>query len=149
MKVQPKFGIYLFNPKTSEFTLLPDSRGLKEPRWSPDGRFIAALDESSHRLLLYDFQNEKWKSLGEGGLLGIPYWADDSSAVYFQDQLEKEQSVFRLAVQGGVMQRIYSFGDVLGSSAHYLFKGMDPNGSLYVTEERGLTDIYALDLDLP
>ncbi len=149
MKVQPKFGIYLFKPKNSEFSLLPESRGLQEPRWSPDGRYIAALDESSRHLMVYDFQTQKWKSLAEGGLLGIPYWAEDSSAIYFQDQLEKEQLVFRIGVQGGTAQNIYGFGDALGSPAHYLFKGLDKEGSLYVTMERGLTDIYALDLDLP
>jgi len=149
MKIQPKFGIYLFNPKTSAFTLLPESRGLKEPQWSPDGRYIAALSESNRELVLYDFQTEKWKILGEGGLLGIPCWAGDSSAVYFQDQLEREQAVFRVGVQRGEMQRIYGFGDQLGSPAHYLFNGLDAKGLLYVTVERGLTDIYALDLDLP
>jgi Tol biopolymer transport system component len=87
--------------------------------------------------------------LGEGGLIGIPYWSADSSAVYFQDQLEKEQSVYRIGVPGGKAQLVYSFADTLGNPAHYLFNGLDTNGSLYVTVERGLTDIYALDLDLP
>ena len=149
VKIQPKFGIYLFKLKTGEFTLLPESRGFAEPRWSPDGRYIAALDESNHHLLLYDFQTEKWSSLAEGGMIGIPYWSDDSSAIYFQDQLEKEQSVFRIDVQGGKVERVYSFGDILHSPAHYFFNGLDAKGWLYVTVERGLTDIYALDLDLP
>ena len=149
VKIQPKFGIYLFKPKTGEFTLLPESRGFAEPRWSPDGRYVAALDESNHHLLLYDFQSEKWSPLGEGGLIGIPYWSADSSAVYFQDQLEKEQSVYRVGVPGGKAQLVYSFADTLGNPAHYLFNGLDTSGSLYVTVERGLTDIYALDLDLP
>jgi TolB protein len=149
VKIQPKFGIYLFKLKTGEFTLLPESRGFAEPRWSPDGRYIAALDESNHHLVLYDFQTEKWNPLAEGGLIGIPYWSDDGAAIYFQDQLEKGQSVFRIGVAGGNPQRVYSFGEVLQSPAHYLFNGLDAKGWLYVTVERGLTDIYALDLDLP
>jgi len=52
-------------------------------------------------------------------------------------------------VVGGQPQRVYGFGDVLQSPAHYLFNGLDAKGWLYVTVERGLTDIYALDLDLP
>jgi Tol biopolymer transport system component/DNA-binding winged helix-turn-helix (wHTH) protein len=150
VKIQPKLGIYLFKPQTGEFTLLPESRGLAEPRWSPDGRFIAALSEDYRHLVLYDFQTEKWNALAEGGLLGIPYWADDSKSIYFQDQLEKEQSVFRVAAQpGGETRSVFSFNDVLQSPARYVFNGLDAQGSLYVTEERGLTDLYALDLDLP
>jgi Tol biopolymer transport system component/DNA-binding winged helix-turn-helix (wHTH) protein len=149
VKIQPKFGIYLFKPQTGEFTLLPESRGFAEPRWSPDGRYIAALDESNHHLVLYDFQSMKWSSLAEGGLIGIPYWSEDSGAIYFQDQLEKEQSVFRIEVSNGKVQRAYGFGDTVQNPAHYLFNGLDAEGWLYVTVERGLTDIYALDLDLP
>jgi len=149
VKIPPKFGIYLFKPQTGEFTLLPDSRGFAEPRWSPDGRYIAALDESKHHLVLYDFQTKTWSALAEGGLIGIPYWSDNGESIYFQDQLEKEQSVYRVNVVGGQPQRVYGFGDVLQSPAHYLFNGLDAKGWLYVTVERGLTDIYSLDLDLP
>lgn len=147
--IPPKFGIYLFKPQTGEFALLPDSRGLVEPRWSPDGRYIAALDESNHHLVLYDFQTKTWSTLTEGGQIGIPYWSDNGESIYYQDQLEKEQSVYRVNVLGGAVQRVYGFGDVLQSPAHYLFNGLDAKGWLYVTLERGLTDIYALDLDLP
>lgn len=46
--------------------------------------------------------------------------------------------------------RVAGFGEVLrGSAAHCFFSGLGQDGSLYVTLERGLTDIYALDLDLP
>jgi len=94
-KTQPKFGIYLFQSSTSEWTVLPESRGLVAPRWSPDGRYIAALDETNHRLLLYDFLTEKWSDVAEGGLLGAPFWTSGSSALYFQDQLGSEQAIYR------------------------------------------------------
>lgn len=149
VKIQNKFGIYLFKPETGAFTLLPESRGFAEPRWSPDGRYIAALDESNHHLLLYDFQTEKWAPLAEGGLLSRPYWSDDNASLYFQDRLEKEQSVFRIDVPGGKIEVVYKFKDSLHNSAHYFFNGLDDKGWLYVTVERGLTDVYALDLDLP
>ena len=88
-------------------------------------------------------------ALAEGGLIGIPCWSDDSAAIYFQDQLEKEQSVFRVSAVRGTVERIHNFSDVLQSPGRYIFNGLDAQGSLYVTVERGLTDIYALDLDLP
>ena len=149
-KTQPKFGIYLFKSSTGEWTLLPNSRGLIEPRWSPNGRYIAALDETSHRLVLYDFQSEKWTEVAEGGLLGAPYWAVDSSVLYFQDQLDNEQAIYRLKISNRQVDKVFSCGEILRSSpTHCIFSGVGQDGSLYVMVERGLTDIYALDLDLP
>jgi len=149
-KTQPKFGLYLFKSSTGEWTVLPESRGLVAPRWSPDGWHIAALDETNHRLLLYDFLTERWSDLAEGGLLGAPYWTSGSTAIYFQDQLDSEQAVYRVKIANRQVEKVFSCGETLRSSpAHCIFSGLGPDGSLYVMVERGLTDIYALDLDLP
>jgi len=149
-KTQPKFGIYLFKSSTSEWTVLPESRGLVAPRWSPDGRYIAALDETNHRLLVYDFLTEKWSDVAEGGLLGAPFWTSGSSALYFQDQLGSEQAIYRVNIANRQVEKVFSCGEILrGSPSHCIFSGLGLDGSLYVMVERGLTDIYALDLDLP
>jgi Tol biopolymer transport system component/DNA-binding winged helix-turn-helix (wHTH) protein len=149
-KTQPKFGIYLLKSSTSEWTVLPESRGLVAPRWSPDGRYIAALDETSHRLLLYDFLTEKWSEVAEGGLLGAPFWTSGSSALYFQDQLGSEQAIYRVNIANRQVEKVFNCAEILRSSpSHCIFSGLALDGSLYVMVERGLTDIYALDLDLP
>jgi len=149
-KTQPKFGIYLFKSSTGEWTLLPESRGLVAPRWSPNGRYVAALDETNHRLLLYDFQTQKWSGVAEGGLLGAPYWTSGSAAIYFQDQLDSQQAIYRVKIANGQVEKVCSCGEILRSSpSHCIFSGAGLDGSLYVMVERGLTDIYALDLDLP
>lgn len=149
-KTQPKFGVYLFKSSTNEWTLLPESRGLVAPRWSPDGRYIAALDETNHRLLLYDFLSEKWSTVAEGGFLGAPFWTSDSSKIYFQDQLDSEQAIYRVNLANHQVEKVFGCGELLRSSpAHCIFSGLGLDGSLYLMVERGLTDIYALDLDLP
>ncbi|PYU74595.1 MAG: hypothetical protein DMG49_04310, partial [Acidobacteria bacterium] len=149
-KTQPKFGVYLFKSSTGEWTLLPASRGLVAPRWSPNGRYVAALDETNHRLLLYDFQAEKWSDVAEGGLLGAPYWTSGSAAIYFQDQLDSEQAIYRVKIANRQVEKVFSCGEILRSSpSHCTLSGIGLDGSLYVMVERGLTDIYALDLDLP
>jgi Tol biopolymer transport system component/DNA-binding winged helix-turn-helix (wHTH) protein len=149
-KTQPKYGIYLFKPSNGEWTLLPESRGLIQPIWSGNGRYIAALDETSHRLMLYDFESEKWTQLAGGGFLGTTYWAADSSAIYFQDQLDDEQAIFSVKVGTHQQVKMFGCGVILrGTSTHCLFSGVGRDGTLYVMVERGLTDIYGLNLDLP
>jgi hypothetical protein len=54
----------------------------------------------------------------------------NGDSIYFQDQLEKERSVYRVKVLGGEPQRVYAFGDVLQSPAYYLFNGLDAKGWL-------------------
>jgi hypothetical protein len=34
--------------------------GLFSPRWSPDGRYIAAITFADLKLVLFDFANQKW-----------------------------------------------------------------------------------------
>ena len=149
-KTQPKYGIYLFKPQTSQWTFLPDSRGFSDPRWSPDGRFIAALDETKHNLMLYDFLTEKWNSIAAGGLLSSAYWSRDASSLYFQDQLDAGQAVSRIRIKDHRVEHVFDFGDNLRAGpTRCLFTGLGQDGALYVMIERGLTDIYALDLDLP
>jgi Tol biopolymer transport system component/DNA-binding winged helix-turn-helix (wHTH) protein len=149
-KTHSQFALYSVELTTAKLKELPESKDLNAPRWSPDGRYIAALDNSNHHLLLYDVQSEKWSPMASGGYLETPLWAADSSSIYFQDQLDDEESVFRADVNTQRVSRIMGFGEILrGSATHCRFSGLGRNGSLYVMIERGLTDIYALDLDLP
>jgi Tol biopolymer transport system component/DNA-binding winged helix-turn-helix (wHTH) protein len=149
-KTHPQYALFTLEPTTTIFKELPDSKDLKDPRWSPDGRYIAALDNSNHHLLLYDVQKENWSPIASGGYLAAPHWSPDGSSIYFQDQLDDEQSIFRADVTTQRVNRVLGFREILrGSASHCLFSGLARDGSLYVMIERGLTDIYALDLDLP
>jgi DNA-binding winged helix-turn-helix (wHTH) protein/Tol biopolymer transport system component len=149
-RTHPEYALFFLEPTTGVLKELPDSAEFSQPRSSPDGRFVAAIDETGQRLMLYDVQKEKWSEGGSGGLLETPYWAGDSSGVYFQDALEEEESVFRRDVSTGRVERVAGFGEILrGSASHCVFNGLGRDGAIYVMLERGLTDIYSLDLDLP
>jgi Tol biopolymer transport system component/DNA-binding winged helix-turn-helix (wHTH) protein len=149
-KTHPDFALYTLEPTTAVWKELPDSKELGEPRWSPDGRYIACVDNSNHNLILLDVQRGKRVTVASGGFLQSPYWSEDSSYIYFQDQLDEEESVFRAVVATQQVERVAGFGEILrGSAAHCFFSGLSRDGSLYLMLERGLTDIYALDLDLP
>jgi Tol biopolymer transport system component len=150
LKTHPQYALFTLEPTTAAWKELPDSKDLNEPRWSPDGRFIAALDNSNHHLLLFDVQKGKWAPIASGGFLEAPYWSANSSLIYFQDQLDDQESIFRADVDTQRVQTVLGFGDTLRVSAsHCFFSGLGSDGSIYVMLERGLTDIYALDLDLP
>ena len=149
-KIHPQYALFLLEPTTGVLKELPDSKELSDSRWSPDGRYIVAQDNSKRRLMLYDMRKEGWSAIASGGLLQSPYWSVDGDSIYFQDQLDDEESVFRADVVTKKVERISGFGTILrGSAAQCLFSGVARDGSLYIMIERGGTEIYALDLDLP
>ncbi len=149
-KIHPQYALYLLEPTTGVLKELPDSKDLTDSRWSPDGRYIVAQDDSKRRILLYDMHKGQWSTIGSGGFLQSLHWSPDGSSIYFQDQLDDEESVFRADVATKKIDRISGFAPILrGSAAQCLFSGVAPNGSLYMMIERGATEIYALDLDLP
>jgi Tol biopolymer transport system component/DNA-binding winged helix-turn-helix (wHTH) protein len=149
-KTHPQYGLYLLEPTTAALKELPDSKDLIEPRWSPTGRYIVALDDSNHRLMLYDVRKDEWSEIASGGFLQAPHWSADGSSIYFQDELNDAESVFRVDVATRRAERVLGFESILrGSATQCLFSGVGADGSIYTMIERGVTDIYAVDLDLP
>ena len=61
----PSSAIHVLDVASRQVSDLPDSQGFYSPRWSPDGRYISAFSADSMRLLLFDFQTQKWTELGE------------------------------------------------------------------------------------
>ena len=54
------------------------------PRWSPDGRQIAAIRFRDNALMLFDFVTQRWKQLTNSPV-GYPRWSRDGKDIYFQD----------------------------------------------------------------
>jgi Tol biopolymer transport system component/DNA-binding winged helix-turn-helix (wHTH) protein len=149
-KIHPQYALFLLEPTTGVLKELPDSKDVTNSRWSPDGRYIAAEESAKRRILLYDTSAQQWSSIGSGALLQSPHWSLDSSSIYFQDQLDDEESIFRADVVTKKVERVTGFAQTLrGSAAQCMFSGVGRDGSLYIMIERGATEIYALDLDLP
>jgi Tol biopolymer transport system component/DNA-binding winged helix-turn-helix (wHTH) protein len=129
---------------------LPDSQGLIQPRWSPDGKFIAAINSKTHDILLYTLATKKWSVLAESTNAQGMRWSADSNYVYFQEMADTEQAVYRVRLGRALAERVVGFKDYLGTMASQChFTGVAPDGSIYATVDRGGTDIYALDLKLP
>jgi Tol biopolymer transport system component len=80
----PASSIHILDLTTHQITTLQGSRGLFSPRWSPDGRYIAALSIDQRQLLLSDFRTQKWTEVAKGRL-GWPGWSKDGQYLYVQD----------------------------------------------------------------
>ncbi len=130
--------IYAVDLETRRTSTLPGSEGLFSPRWSPDGRFIVALGAREERkTVLFDIRSQKWTELVRGHDLGYPVWSKDSKYIHLFDILGRQTlACYRVRIR----DHKGPFGP---------WEGLAPDGSPLFMRDLSMSEIYALDLDLP
>jgi serine/threonine protein kinase/Tol biopolymer transport system component len=148
LQTSTKLNIQVLNLTTRQLSALPASDGLWSPRWSPDGRYIAALSTDTRTLLLFDLGSQKWTELAKADF-GYPSWSRDSKYIYF-DTLGRDAAFFRLRIRDRNMERIVSLtGLPRKMGALGPWAGLGPDDSPIVTRDAGFDEIYALNWDAP
>jgi DNA-binding winged helix-turn-helix (wHTH) protein/Tol biopolymer transport system component len=134
--------------KSGEVSTLPGSEGFYAPRWSPDGRHIAALQADSNRLEIFDLSSRKWRELS-GIQAAYPNWSRDSRHIFFRAR-EHPPWLYRLRIADASLERIVNLHDVRRTGIFgWTWVGLTPDDSPLVLHDTGAEEIYALDVDLP
>jgi Tol biopolymer transport system component/predicted Ser/Thr protein kinase len=136
------FSIQFMDLKTRKVTMLAGSEGFYSPRWSPDGRYIAALHAGPETLMLFDFSTQKWVQL-EQLAVGFPSWSSDSKYVYFDSQGE-DRAFFRVRIGDHKLERLASLKNLRLTGARG-WTGLAQDDSPLVLRDIGTQEIYALD----
>jgi Tol biopolymer transport system component len=129
--------------RTQRISPLPGSEGLWSARWSPDGRYIAALGSPNAALWLYDVAAHARKQLVAADV-AWPNWSQDSQYVYF-DVAEW----CRVRIKDGRVERLGSLTGLRIAPQSMGWVGPAPDGSPMFIRDLGSTDIYALDWQAP
>jgi serine/threonine protein kinase/Tol biopolymer transport system component len=154
----PTSAIRIFDLKTNQVSTLPGSDTFFSPRWSPNGRYIAAMSSDSRRLLLFDFETQKWTELANGSL-GWINWSKDGQSIYFIGG-----GGFAAFVIGGgtfsgnlmkvniANHKIEEVGDLNGFSSVGVFGtslSLARDDTPIVLRNAGTHDVYSIDIELP
>jgi len=145
-------NIRIIDVKTRRVSTVPGSHGLFSPRWSPDGRYIAALSPDFTSLMLFDFHTKKWSTwLSEpAGAVSYPEWSHDSKYLYFDDQVTEEESIRRVKVGQHQPERVFVLkGIERYPGAFGLWCGRTPQGTWMFVRDRSTQEVYQLSLELP
>jgi Tol biopolymer transport system component len=134
-----------------QVSVLPESQGIFSPRWSPDGRFLVAVGNDSRKLVLFDFQTQKWTDwVTQTTDLGFPAWSRDSKYLYFDSTFSNDQSYRRLKVGDTKSEEAVSLKNLRRYfSSIGLWSGLAPDGTPIFVRDISTQEIYALDVQLP
>jgi serine/threonine protein kinase/Tol biopolymer transport system component len=145
-------AIYIIDLATHQVSTVTGSENLFSPRWSPDGRYLAALTLDSAKLLLFDFKTQRWSDwVTEAGAIGYPNWSQDGSYLYY-DSTFTAHPTFRRVKVGQTHSELLV--DLKGLPRYSVppangWSGIAPDGTALFTRDLSTHEIYALDLDLP
>ena len=131
---------------THKISTIPGSQGLFSPRWSPDGRFVAAIPHDSTRLLLYDFQAQKWIDLMTVNM-GWPEWSNDGRYLFFQDF--SGGALLRMRMSDHRVERAVDLKDVMTTGYEGSWFSLAPDDSIMLLRDTGTWDVYSLDWEAP
>jgi serine/threonine protein kinase/Tol biopolymer transport system component len=141
-------GIRILDLKTHEITTLPDSKDLFSPRWSPNGKHIAAVRWNSQSLLLFERAAQKWTEVTQGRNVSFPNWSKDSKYIYFLSWPENP-GVFRLRVGDSAVERVVDLKDFQPTGYWEDWMGLDPEDAPLLLRDTGLQDVYAFECETP
>jgi eukaryotic-like serine/threonine-protein kinase len=147
--------IELFNLKTRQLSPLPDSEGIFGPRWSRDGRYIAALTEAANdKMMLYDVKDQKWRPLSlPVNSFGYLAWSADSAYIYFDTLQTGASAFYRFRISDSKLEKLADLNkvkryvDQFGGSSSWT--GLGPGESLLLPRDISTQEIYAFELQLP
>ena len=140
-------GIRVLDLRSHQVSTLPGSNGLYSPRWSPDGRYIAAMPLNALSLMLFDFTTQKWSELAKMRA-GFPLWSNDGHYVYFLHWPDNP-AVLRVQISDRKLDRVVDLKDFRTTGRFGLWLGVAPDDSPLLLRDTGTQDVYALDWEAP
>jgi eukaryotic-like serine/threonine-protein kinase len=143
-----KLMLRIINLKTHQVSALSGSENLRGPRWSPDGKYFAAVSPDSQKLVLYNPRTRAQTELASREI-GYASWSHDSEFVYF-DTLDSDPSFFRVRIRDRKIERIVGLKGIPRSMGTFgAWTGLAPDDSPLIQRDAGTSEIYAFDWDAP
>ncbi|MGA3043181.1 MAG: protein kinase [Bryobacteraceae bacterium] len=148
--ISPSCAIHIYDIGTQRVSTVPHSDGLWTARWSTDGRYLAALTRDNEKLMLYDFQTQKWVQLDDGYIGENPAWSHDGHYLYYLKPYADPPAILRRRVPHGRPEQV---ADLTVLDRHrgsfMLWSGLAPGDIPLLQRREGNDEIDAFDLKLP
>ncbi|MGE5325975.1 MAG: protein kinase domain-containing protein [Deltaproteobacteria bacterium] len=142
--------VRLYDFRTGQVTVLPESQGMTVPSWSPDGRSIAARAPDSVGITLFDTKAKKWSKLTDL-MVGTYNWSKDGKYIYFDSLAGKEPLIYRLRLADRMLEKVVSLEDLPRRSWGSLgsWTGLTLDDSPLALRDNSTQEIYSADWQAP
>jgi Tol biopolymer transport system component len=149
--IEGHLRIRVLDLETRKVSTMPGSDGYYAPLWSPDGRYLAAIQNPPKSLAIYSVKTKQWKQLKvfehEWGFF---VWAPDSKSIYLmRGPLEvatgEQTGIYRLTVPEGKWELFTKFTglNTLANGAEN-FVSITPEGNIAAMNDTSVTQIYQM-----
>jgi Tol biopolymer transport system component len=146
-------AIFVIDLKTRQMSTLPGSENLFSPRWSPDGRFIAAIPvNDQYKLVLFNVQTQKWSDWmrEDSGTVGFNSWSQDTKYMYFDTLFSGKSWFGRVQLGRNQFEPLIDLKDVHRFNGPWgPWNGIVPDGAPILVRDNSTHEIYALDVQWP
>jgi serine/threonine protein kinase/Tol biopolymer transport system component len=144
-------NIQLLDLDSKKMSIIPGSQGLYSPRWSPDGRYIAALTTVQTKIVIFDFKSQTWSDWVSGHRFAYPTWSPDGKYLFFETWLTDTPGYYRVKLGQTRGELLVDLKDLHQFFTEDLgvWSGITSDGSPLFVRDTSTDEIYALDLELP
>jgi dipeptidyl aminopeptidase/acylaminoacyl peptidase len=143
--------IRILDLETRKVSTMPGSDGYYAPSWSPDGQYLAAIQNPPKSAAIYSVKTKQWKQLKVFEHdWGFFVWARDSKSIfYMRGPLEvaagEPVGIARLTVPDGKWDMYAKFTGMnpfLQGAQDFL--SVTPDGEVATMSDNGVTQVYRI-----
>ena len=138
-------GVHDLDLATGKTKMLPGSSGLRTARWSPDGKYIAALNPQTREVLLFDIRNQHWKKLANSVAGDDINWSSDSRYVFVDSPRGRKPVIKRIRISNGQRTTVLSLASLQQMPGEMsMWFGLSPDYSVVLFHMYPAAEIYSL-----
>src|SRR6266851_2643349 len=143
-----RVALQVLDLNSKQVSTFPGSETLYSPRLSPDGKHLAALSSDNRKLLIFDFQTQKWTDwVSEpDAAISFPSWSRDGQYVYY-NSIAKDPGYRRIKVGQTQSELFVDLKDLHRFGAGW--SGLTPGGAALCVRDVSADEIYSLEVELP
>jgi eukaryotic-like serine/threonine-protein kinase len=143
--------IRILDLESRKVSTMPGSEGYYAPLWSPDGQYLAGIQNPPKSLAIYSVKTKQWKQLKVfENDWGFFVWAPDSKSVYVmrgpaEAATGEEMGIYRLTVPDGRWELFTKFTGLNAvRQGAQDFISITPEGHIAAMNDTSVTQIYEM-----
>ncbi len=142
-------ALYRLDLKSRRVSPIEDSKGKIIPRWSPNGRHLAALKSDYSKVLLFDLSRRTWTELAAHASFNL-MWSRNGEYLYGDGAPTFNSPWFRIRISDHRLEELGTLSDIRRAWGIWgPWMGLSPEDSPIFLRDVGSQEVYSLEFQEP